>query len=60
MINVELNIRTAAAIRESLFTDTKGYTYDDKICPQRVKDIRAVIIDIDNQIEAILKDNTLV
>ena len=57
MINIEMDVRAAAAVRESLFCDTKDYTYDEKSCPQRVKDIRAVIVDIDNQIEATLKDD---
>ena len=55
MIKVEMDIRTAAAVRESLFQDTREYTYDPKCCPQRVHDIRGVIVDIDNQIESELK-----
>ena len=56
MINVEIDMRTAAAVRESLFQDTKQYTYDEKSCPQRVKDIRSVIVEIDKQIEEVLKN----
>ena len=58
MINVEMDMRTAAAVRESLFQDTKQYTYDEKSCPQRVKDIRSVIFEIDKQIEEALKNET--
>ncbi len=58
MINVEIDMRTAAAVRESLFQDTKQYTYDEKSCPQRVKDIRSVIVEIDKQIEEVLKNET--
>ncbi len=51
MIKIEMNVRAAAAIRESLFQDTKEYTYDPKCCPQRVVEIRDVINNIDEQIE---------
>ena len=50
-VTLELDIRTAAAVRESLFRDTKVYTYDEKSCPQRVNDIRNTIVEIDAQIE---------
>lgn len=56
MIKVEMDVRTAAAVRESLYQDTKEYTYDPKCCPQRIVDIRGVIVDIDNQIESELKE----
>ena len=56
MIKVEMDVRTAAAVRESLFHDTKEYTYDPKCCPERINDIRGVIVDIDNQIESELKE----
>ncbi len=56
MINVEMDVMTAIAVRTSLFTDTKVYTYDEKSCPQRVKNIRSVIIALDEKIEEELKD----
>ena len=52
MIKIELDVRAAAAVRESLFRDTKEYTYDPTCCPQRVADIRKSIVDLDTQIEA--------
>ena len=58
MIKVEMDVRTAAAVRESLYQDTKDYTYDPKCCPERINDIRGVIVDIDNQIESELKEMT--
>ena len=58
MINIEMDVVTAAAVRESLFTDTKAYTYDEKSCPQRVKNIRNTIVAIDEQIEEELKNET--
>ncbi len=53
---LELNVFQAAAIRESLFTDTKLYTYGDA-CPERVSQIREAIVQIDNQLEEILKED---
>jgi len=50
-----MDVRAAAAVRQSLFTDTKMYTYDPKSVPPRVTDIRSVIQDLDEQIEAELK-----
>jgi len=52
MIKIEMDVRAAAAVRASLFRDTKEYTYDPTCCPQRVVDLRNVITEIDEQIEA--------
>ncbi len=56
-IDLKLNIHTAAAVRQSLFTDIKGYTYDPTCCPQRVIDIREAIVSLDEQIEEALKED---
>jgi hypothetical protein len=56
VIKIEMNVRAAAAVRQSLFTDTREYTYDPKSIPPRVSDIRSVIQDLDEQIEAELKN----
>ena len=52
MIKIEMDVRAAVAVRTSLFRDTKNYTYDSTCCPQRVVDLRNVILDLDTQIEA--------
>ena len=52
MIKIEMDVRAAAAVRASLFRDIKDYTYDPTCCPQRVVDLRNVITEIDEQIEA--------
>jgi hypothetical protein len=54
MIKIEMDVRAAAAVRASLFRDTKEYTYDPTCCPQRVVDLRNVIrsVKFDEQIEA--------
>jgi len=56
VINVEMDLASAMDIRCSLFRDTKVYTYDEKSCPERVKNIRNVIVELDKQIEEQLKD----
>ena len=58
MITVSMDVRTAAAVRQSLFTDTKLYTYDPKSVPPRVSDIRSVIQDLDDQIELELEEDS--
>ena len=55
-VTVEMSVYQAAAVRASLFTDTKEYTYDPKCVPERVAQIRDAIVQIDNQLEEILND----
>jgi hypothetical protein len=57
-VTVELSVYQAVAVRASLFTDTKGYTYDPKCIPERVAQIRDTIVEIDNQLEEILSEKT--
>ena len=57
-VTLELSVYQAAAVRQSLFTDTKGYTYDPKCIPERVSQIREAIVQIDNQLEKILNEET--
>ena len=49
-LTIELNVRTAAVIRQLLFEQQKGYTYDEVSVPPRIIDIRAVIVDLDKKI----------
>lgn len=56
MINVEMDVMTAIAVRSSLFNDTKVYTYDESCCPTRVNNIRNVIVELDKQIEEALRN----
>ena len=55
MINIEIDVRSAAAVRQVLFEAQKDYTYGD-FCPQRILDIRQTITDLDTQIEEELKN----
>ena len=57
-VTVEMSVYQAAAVRASLFTDTKEYTYDPKCIPERVAQIRDAIIQIDNQLEEIFSEET--
>ena len=57
-VTVEMSVYQAAAVRASLFTDTKQYTYDPKCVPERVTQIRDTIVQIDNQLEEILNEET--
>ena len=50
-VTITMDARQAAVVRQALFTDTKGYTYNPKSVPERVVDIRNVILDIDEQLE---------
>ena len=54
-VTLEMSVYQAAAVRESLFSDTKVYTYDPKSTPERVTKIREAIVTIDNQLEEILE-----
>jgi len=56
-VTVEMSVYQAAAVRGSLFTDTKQYTYDPKCIPERVTQVREVIVSIDDQLEEILKED---
>lgn len=53
-VTLELDIITAAAVRDCLFRDTKIYTYDSVSCPQRITNLRNLIVDIDEKIEKVL------
>jgi len=56
MVNIEMDIRAAAAVRQILFDSQKGYTYDETSVPPRIVDIRNVIADLDKKIEEQVKE----
>ena len=53
-VNIEMDPRSAAAVRQVLFDSQKGYTYDELSVPSRVTDIRNVIQQLDDSIESVL------
>jgi hypothetical protein len=50
-VTLNLDVRSAAAVRQVLFDAQKGYTYNEASIPPRVIDIRGVIVELDSQIE---------
>jgi hypothetical protein len=54
-VSVKMDVRTAAAVRQILFENQKGYTYDEVSVPPRISDIRSVIKDLDEKIGAIVE-----
>ena len=57
VINLELDVRTAAAVRQVLFEEQKIYTHDPKCTPPRIADIREFIVQLDSKIEQSLKES---
>jgi hypothetical protein len=53
-VSVKMDVRTAAAVRQILFENQKGYTYDEVSVPPRISDIRSVIMDLDEKIGAVV------
>jgi hypothetical protein len=54
-VSIKMDVRTAAAVRQILFENQKGYTYDEVSVPSRINDIRSVIMDLDEKIGAIVE-----
>ena len=54
LVTIKMDARQAAAVRQVLFESQKGYTYDPASVPARVADIREVILDIDDNLSAVL------
>jgi hypothetical protein len=50
-VTLNLDVRSAAAVRQVLFDAQKGYTYDELSVPPRVIDIRRAVVELDSQIE---------
>jgi hypothetical protein len=50
-VTLNLDVRSAAAVRQVLFDAQKGYTYDGTSIPPRVIDIRRAVVELDSQIE---------
>ena len=53
-VAIKMDVRCAAAVRQILFENQKGYTYDELSVPPRISDIRAVILDLDEKIGAVV------
>ena len=53
-VTLEMDVRSAAAVRQVLFEAQKGYTYDIVSTPTRIFELREVIADLDDSIAGVL------
>ena len=53
-VSIEIDVRSAAAVRQVLFEAQKGYTYDEVSVPPRIADIRSVVQQLDESIGSVL------
>ena len=53
-ISIEMDVRSAAAVRQVLYEHQKDYSYEFPTA--RINDIRQVIRDIDEKIEEVVKE----
>jgi hypothetical protein len=52
-VSIKMDVRSAAAVRQVLFDHQKGHSY--QFPSERINEIRAVILDIDDKLEQVLK-----
>lgn len=52
-VTVEMDVRTAVAVRQILFEHQKGYTTNPVSVPPRIFEIREVITDLDDAISQV-------
>lgn len=55
-VNLELDVRSAAAVRQVLFEAQKGYTTDIETTPIRIFELREVIADLDDAISQVVEE----
>ena len=54
-VTIELDVRSAAAVRQVLFDAQKGYTSDIVSTPPRIFELREVIADLDDVISQVVE-----
>ena len=54
-VTVEMDVRTAAAVRQILYEHQKGYTTNPVSVPPRIFEIREVITDLDDSISQVVE-----
>ena len=54
-VSVEMDVRTAATVRQILYEHQKGYTTNPVSVPPRIFDIREVITDLDDAISQVVE-----
>lgn len=55
-VNLELDVRSAAAVRQVLFEAQKGYTTNIETTPTRIFELREVIADLDDAIGQVVEE----
>ena len=55
-VKLEMDVRSAAAVRQILFDAQRGYTTDVNTVPPRIFDIREVIADLDDAITQVVEN----
>lgn len=55
-VKIEMDVRSAAAIRQILFEAQKGYTTDVNTVPPRIFEVREVIADLDDAISQVVEN----
>jgi hypothetical protein len=55
-VKLEMDVRSAAAVRQVLFESQKGYTTDVNTVPPRVFEIREVIVNLDDAISQVVEN----
>ena len=53
-VSIEMDVRSAAAVRQVLFEAQKGYTSDIVSTPTRSFELREVIVDLDDAISQVV------
>ena len=53
-VSIEMDVRSAAAVRQVLFDSQRGYTTDINTTPTRIFEIREVIADLDDAIDRVV------
>ena len=54
-VSIEMDVRSAAVVRQVLFEAQKGYTTDINTTPTRIFEIREVIADLDDAIGKVVE-----
>ena len=54
-VTIEMDVRSAAAVRQVLFESQKGYTSDIVSTPTRIFELREVIADLDDAISQVIE-----
>ena len=53
-VTLKLDVRAAAAVRQILFEAQRGYSYEH--VPERITELRSVILELDSGIGAIVSE----